>query len=90
MSTKYQKAVVTTSDIYLVAYLLYKGNTIVDTLSNRKKRISFVVAGGSVTALKQAFKSGGVVVDIPSFRVHLQSVHRLQSEKRRELWSMNH
>jgi len=66
-----------TNDLYLAAYLLCEGCELAGVERNERRRVSFVFAGERVRALREAYASGRVAVDVRALRDNLIHVRRL-------------
>jgi hypothetical protein len=73
-----------TNDLYCAAFLLCCDDCrLVRIERNRRNRISFVLTGTHVRQLREAYRSGPVLLDIRSYRDTLKTVRRRMDETHR-------
>ena len=73
-----------TNDLYCAAYLLCSDTCQLERIErNRRKRISFVFRGTQLRKLREAYRSGPVLLDMRSYRDNLKTVRRKMDETQR-------
>ena len=82
MRTKYERASVITNDLFCAAYLLSVGCSIETLIHNKRKRISFVVAGDEVEEFRNRYKDGSVLCNLRSLRDNVTFLRQMMKEKR--------
>lgn len=74
MSKKYLSETspsIITNDLFLAAFLYTVGCTLDRIEKNERRRVSFVFVGERCGELREAYRTGPVHVDMPSFRDNL-------------------
>lgn len=83
-------AQVITNDLFLASFLHSVGCTLDHVERNERKRVSFVFTGSRVHALREAYRTGPVQLDIRSFRDSLYTIRRLMDGALTEERSVPH
>ncbi len=80
MSKKYlpaEPSAIITNDLYLAAFLHCVGCSLDHVERNERRRMSFVFVGERVRELREAYRTGKVLLDMRSFRESLSHIRRL-------------
>lgn len=89
MSKKYHSetsCTIITNDLFLAAFLVSAGCTLVRIEKNPRRRVSFVFIGERVRELREAYRTGPVQVDLCAFRENLNRLRdRLTAEHNRSI-----
>jgi hypothetical protein len=84
-----QQPTIITNDLYLAAFLHCVGCTLDHVQPNERRRLSFVFTGARVRELREAYKTGKVLLDMRLFRESLLHIRRLMDGEP-EQRSMSH